>query len=91
MADVVARDLVIHGRVQGVFFRAFVEDAATRAGVSGRAVNRDDGTVAVRLEGDPAAVAEVECAAGQGPDGAQVERVDALDAEPEGLTRFRVS
>ena len=57
MADVVARDLVIHGRVQGVFFRAFVEDAATRAGVSGRAVNRDDGTVAVRLEGDPAAVA----------------------------------
>jgi acylphosphatase len=68
-----------------------VGDAAERAGVCGRAVNRDDGTVAVRLEGDPAAVAEVERAAGQGPDGAHVERVDALDAEPEGLTGFRVS
>ncbi len=91
MADVVARDLVIHGRVQGVFFRAFVEDAATRAGVSGRAVNRDDGTVAVRLEGDPVAVADVERAAGQGPDGARVERVDARDAEPDGLSGFDVS
>jgi acylphosphatase len=91
MADVVARDLVIHGRVQGVFFRAFVEDAATRSGVSGRAVNRDDGTVAVRLEGDPAAVAEVERVAGRGPDGARVGRVDARDAEPEGLTGFGVS
>ncbi len=91
MADVVARDLVIHGRVQGVFFRAFVEDAATRAGVCGRAVNRDDGTVAVRLEGDPAAVAEVERAAGRGPGGARVARVDARDAEPDGLSGFDVS
>jgi acylphosphatase len=91
MADVVARDLVIHGRVQGVFFRAFVEDAAERAGVCGRAVNRDDGTVAVRLEGASGAVAEVERAAGRGPDGAHVERVDARDAEPEGLTSFRVA
>ena len=91
MADVVARDLVIHGHVQGVFFRAFVEDAATRAGVSGRAVNRDDGSVAIRLEGDPAAVAQVERAAGQGPGGARVASVDARDAEPEGLTGFGVA
>jgi acylphosphatase len=91
MADVVARDLVIHGRVQGVFFRAFVEDAATRFGVSGRAVNRDDGTVALRLEGDAEAVAEVERAARRGPDAARVERVDARDAAPEGLTGFSVA
>ena len=77
--------------MQGVFFRAFVEDAATRAGVCGRAVNRDDGTVAVRLEGDPAAVAEVERAAGRGPGGARVARVDARDAEPDGLSGFDVS
>ena len=91
MADVVARDLVIHGRVQGVFFRAFVEDADTRAGVSGHAVNRDDGTVAIRLEGDPAAVARVERAAGRGPDGARITSVDARDAEPEGLSGFGVA
>jgi acylphosphatase len=91
MAGSVARDLVIHGRVQGVFFRAFVQDAAEHAGVSGRAVNRDDGTVALRLEGDAEAVAEVERAARRGPDGARVERVDARDAAPEGLTGFRVA
>ena len=90
MADVVARDLVIHGRVQGVFFRAFVEDAATRAGVSGRAVNRDDGTVAVHLEGDADAVRIVERACGEGPRGAHVGRVEARDAEPAGLTGFDV-
>ena len=90
MAGSVARDLVIHGRVQGVFFRAFVQDAAERAGVCGRAVNREDGTVAVRLEGDAAAVAEVERAAREGPDRARVERVEARDAEPDGLSGFGV-
>ncbi len=84
MAGCVARDLVIHGRVQGVFFRAFVQDAAGRAGVGGRAINREDGTVAVRLEGDAAAVAEVERAAREGPDRARVERVEARDASPRG-------
>ena len=52
MAERIARDLIVHGRVQGVFYRAFVGAAAERHGVAGRAVNRDDGTVAVHLEGD---------------------------------------
>jgi len=88
MTSIVARDVVVHGRVQGVFFRAFVRDAATRAGVAGRAVNRDDGTVRVHLEGEADAVAAVEEACAQGPRDAQVERVDAHDVEPEGLTGF---
>jgi acylphosphatase len=87
----VARDLVVHGRVQGVFFRAFVQDAAERAGVAGHASNLDDGTVAVHLEGPAEAVAEVERACGEGPSGARVERVDARDAEPQGLSGFRTA
>jgi acylphosphatase len=90
VTDRVARDIGIHGRVQGVFFRAFVRDAARRAGVDGRAVNQADGTVAVRLEGPAGAVAEVERACASGPRGAQVERVDAQDAAPDGLTGFDV-
>jgi acylphosphatase len=90
MPDRVARELVVHGRVQGVFFRAFVRDAAERAGVAGRAENLSDGTVAVRLEGAADAVAEVERAVGGGPPGAQVERVDARDAEPRRLRGFDV-
>jgi len=90
MADRIARDLTVHGRVQGVFFRAFVQDAADRAGVAGRAENLGDGTVAVHLEGEPDAVARVERACGRGPSGASVERVDARDGEVEGLSRFSV-
>jgi acylphosphatase len=89
VTDRVARELVIHGHVQGVFFRAFVQDAAERAGVAGRAVNCGDGTVAVRLEGPADAVARVERACGEGPRGARVERVDAHDIAPEGLRGFQ--
>jgi acylphosphatase len=88
VTDLVARDLIVHGHVQGVFFRAFVQHAAERAGAAGRAANLDDGTVAVHLEGPADAVAEVERACGEGPSGARVERVDARDAEPEGLGGF---
>jgi acylphosphatase len=88
MSDLVARDLVVHGHVQGVFFRAFVQDAAERAGVAGRATNLRDGTVAVHLEGPADTVAQVERACGEGPSGARVQRVDARDAEPEGLGAF---
>jgi len=91
MTDRVARDLVIHGRVQGVFFRAFVRDAADRAGVAGVAENRPDGTVAVHLEGPPDSVAKVERACGIGPQGADVDRVDARDATVEGRSGFSVS
>jgi acylphosphatase len=73
-----------------VFFRAFVQEAAERAGVAGRAVNLDDGTVAVRLEGPARAVAEVERACGEGPPGARVDRVQSRDAEPQGLEGFEV-
>jgi acylphosphatase len=91
VTDRVARDIVVHGHVQGVFFRAFVRDAADRAGVVGRAVNRPDGAVAVRLEGSAQAVADVERVCGRGPRGARVDRVDASDAAPEGLTGFDVA
>jgi len=91
MTDRTARELVIHGRVQGVFFRAFVRDAASRAGVAGRAENRLDGTVFVRLEGPADAVAQVERACRRGPEGADVERVDARDAAVEGDSGFSVA
>jgi acylphosphatase len=87
--DRVARRLVAHGRVQGVSFRAHVADAAARAGVDGSATNCPDGTVEVRLEGAPDAVAAVERAVRGGPRLARVDRVDAEDAAPRGATGFR--
>ena len=84
----VARRLVVHGRVQGVNFRAWVGDRATSRGVSGWASNESDGSVEVWLEGEPDAVAAVERAVGEGPSHARVERVEATDETPRGLGRF---
>ena len=85
----IRRRLVVHGRVQGVGFRWFVRRAAHSRGVAGWAANRPDGTVEVALEGEPEVVDSVERLVSEGPRGADVERVDAADEEPEGLTGFR--
>ncbi len=88
--DAVARRLVIHGRVQGVFFRATLRGVAEQAGVGGWAVNRADGTVEVLLEGSVEAVERVTEFAHQGPEHAHVERVEVSDRTPEGRARFEI-
>jgi acylphosphatase len=86
---VIARRLVASGRVQGVNFRAWVAERARARGVSGWAVNQDDGSVEVWLQGDPDAVAAVERAVGEGPPHARVDRLEAADATPrDGLDGF---
>lgn len=62
----------VTGRVQGVWFRRHVADAARREGVTGHARNLADGSVEVVLVGDPLAVAKVQLAAEQGPAEARV-------------------
>ena len=84
----VAVHLVAHGRVQGVSFRAHVAAAARGAGAAGWAENRPDGTVEVRAEGSPDAVAAVEHATSRGPAHARVERVERRPVPAEGLRGF---
>ena len=48
--------VTIHGRVQGVGYRAWVEDEADSLGLSGWVRNRRDGTVEAVVSGDAAAV-----------------------------------
>ena len=84
----VARRLTVTGHVQGVFFRASVQEAATANDVAGWASNEPDGSVEIQLEGEPEAVAHVEAYCGVGPSSARVEDVRARDAEPEGLSSF---
>lgn len=44
---------VVHGRVQGVAFRAYIQDAATELGLVGIVQNKTDGTVRVVAQGMP--------------------------------------
>ena len=81
---------MVHGRVQGVFFRDTCRREARRLGVTGFVRNVGDGTVEAVFEGDPDAVSTMVDWAHAGPDRAQVVRVDVAEEEPEGLTAFEV-
>ncbi|HEU0233941.1 MAG TPA: acylphosphatase [Gallionella sp.] len=68
--------LVIHGRVQGVFFRDSMRREAQNLVVSGWVRNLSDGTVEAAVQGEPAAVDAIVRWAHRGPQRAQVERVE---------------
>ena len=88
--DRVRRRAVVHGRVQGVFFRDTARREAESAGVAGWVANRMDGTVEAVLEGPADAVDRVLAFLRRGPRRAEVERVDVAEEEPEGLSGFQV-
>ncbi len=63
MSETITRHLVVHGRVQGVGFRNYLEYQARRHGVGGWVRNRSDGSVEAVAQGTVAAVeAFIECA-----------------------------
>lgn len=74
------RRLVIHGRVQGVFYRGWSEGEARRLGLDGWVRNRRDGTVEMLLSGEGAAVAEMIGRCRSGPAAARVERIDVEES-----------
>ncbi|MDQ3992786.1 MAG: acylphosphatase [Actinomycetota bacterium] len=86
----IRRRLVVHGHVQGVFFRETVRRRAAAAGLAGWVRNVPDGTVEAVFEGEPAAVERLVDFCRDGPRGARVEWVDVAAEEPEALARFEV-
>jgi acylphosphatase len=81
---------VVHGHVQGVFFRDTTRRRAAERGVAGWVRNNPDGCVEAAFEGEPDAVESLVRFAHDGPRGALVERVDVIEEEPEGLSGFGV-
>lgn len=82
---------MIHGRVQGVYFRDSLRRLAEEHGVSGWAKNAPDGTVEAVFEGEGDAVERLVSFAQTGPPEARVSDVDVHEEEPEGLSGFSVS
>ena len=68
---------VVHGRVQGVNFRAFVKYRAEALGLKGYVKNLSGGTaVEVRAEGEKTKLVELLDHLNTGPSRSRVERVD---------------
>jgi len=89
-AERIRRHVIVHGRVQDVWFRASTLKEARRAGVEGWVRNQLDGSVEAVFEGSPKAVARMLEYVGRGPDLAHVERVDVREEPVEGERGFSV-
>ena len=90
MAETERRRVVVHGRVQGVFFRDSTREEAERRGVAGWVSNRSDGAVEAVFEGGPEAVGAMVAFCREGPRSADVDQVEESGEEPEGLSGFDV-
>nr|WP_206208045.1 acylphosphatase [Ahniella affigens] len=74
-----ARAFLVHGRVQGVSFRAATRLQALRLGLRGYARNRPDGTVEVLAIGPETGLAQLESWLWRGPVLARVDHVTMLE------------
>ena len=86
----IARHVSVTGRVQGVFFRAWMREQAEALGVTGWVRNCSDGAVEAYAEGDAGDVEELIDLMREGPPGADVGHVDVDTADLEGLNGFEI-
>jgi acylphosphatase len=83
-------EVIVHGMVQGVFFRVETRDRARSLGLSGWVTNAPDGTVRAAFEGDEERVESMVDWCRRGPGGAHVDEVDVSWVEPEGEEGFSI-
>lgn len=85
-----AKRITVHGRVQGVGFRYFVQHVGNRIGVAGNVRNCPDGTVEIVVEGSEKKIAEFITQVERGPSLSRVERVEVVDIPAEGHGSFLI-
>ncbi|HYD30928.1 MAG TPA: acylphosphatase [Azospirillaceae bacterium] len=78
----------ITGRVQGVWYRGWTIEQASRLGLSGWVRNRADGSVEAVFAGPAEAVDIMLAACREGPPAARVTEVEAAAADDPGETAF---
>ena len=83
----IARRLLVRGRVQGVFFRAWTRDQARDLGIAGWVRNLRSGEVEMLLAGPGETVERMISLVRRGPPAAEISEVVVADAGPgEGRT-----
>ncbi len=86
----VRRRVIVHGRVQGVWFRDTTRRVAVSHDVAGWARNRADGTLEAVFEGEQQAVDALLSFVAEGPERAEVERVECFEEDPAGERGFLI-
>lgn len=85
MADTARVEAVVHGRVQGVGYRAFAAREAQTVGLLGWVKNEPDGTVRIVAEGPRAVLERFLDTIHVGPALARVARIDETWTPPNDL------
>jgi acylphosphatase len=75
---------IVHGKVQGVYYRAFVSRIAKSLSLKGYVKNITGGKVEVEAEGGESLLQELLRGLKEGPDGSIVEKIDVTWAEYTG-------
>ena len=82
--DIKRVHVIVEGRVQGVFFRAFTRDEAVKFGLTGWVRNRSDGSVEAIVEGEKSAVGKMLQWFQQGSPHSIVDKVHHTEESPVG-------
>ncbi|MBI2829889.1 MAG: acylphosphatase [Chloroflexi bacterium] len=81
MSKLAVLKATVHGRVQGVYFRAFVERHAQELGLTGYVRNTPEGMVEVYAEGDREQLMKLMEFLKQGPPRARVNKLEETWSE----------
>ena len=86
-----AAHIKVHGRVQGVWFRAGTKERAEELGLAGWVVNRPDGTVEIHAQGEKLQLEKFIAWCRQGTPASKVTSlsIDRAQAKPE-FTSFEI-
>ncbi len=85
MANLASLRVVVHGHVQGVFFRDFVKQQASALGLTGYVRNLPGGnSVEVVAEGETGKLKKLQENLKVGPSRARVEKVETSEGEYSG-------
>lgn len=83
-------NIQVHGKVQGVFFRATMKAVADQIGVKGFIKNEKDGSVYIEAEGDDFSLETFLEFCSKGSDKAVVENVEINDGEMKNYRNFEI-
>lgn len=81
-------NILVKGKVQGVYFRASTKLAAKKIGLKGFVENRADGSVYIEAEGNNAQLDQFLNWCNRGPENAIVEKLSSADGPLIGYRDF---
>lgn len=84
------KEIVVIGKVQGVYFRATAKSVADKMGIRGAVKNLPDGNVWITAEGSPEAVEEFIDWCRFGPSGAKVTNLEITDRPLQHFSDFDI-